>query len=390
MPSFVSVAPRGIWRRVHRWIAIATMALLVPMSLSGSLLLGHDALDATIHPERYATTRGETVLPAATYLANGAAALTGDAQPIALRFPAEHGRPVTVTARVGAPARIFTVYLDPPNARVLDIVDFRASLIGILHRFHENLTIPEYSGRQIVGWAGVGMLVLSLTGLWLWWPRGGTLLAGLRWRRSPTTTANLHHLLGFWISLPLAVVSASGIYLSFPQTARTAMSAVTAMRPQPPRGFGAVVRETALTPDRALEIARAAAPDMAVAAIFLPTRAGGANGASDAARLPSQSPSWRIDLRQPGSGEIATVMVDDRSGSARRLPDPLAGDRAAQWIRWIHEGSHAGPVWQLVVLLCGIFPSALVVTGLVVWLRGWARRRAGAQARYAPQFGAAE
>ena len=90
----------------------------------------------------------------------------------------------------GGPPRIINVYLDPPTARVLDVVDFRPSLIGWLHRFHENLTIPEYSGRAIVGWVGVGMLLLSLTGIWLWWPRNGAFLPGLRWRRAAHATTN--------------------------------------------------------------------------------------------------------------------------------------------------------------------------------------------------------
>ena len=62
------------------------------------------------------------------------------------------------------------------------------------------------------------MLILSLTGIWLWWPRNGGFLRGLRWRRvGRALSFNLHHLLGFWISIPLAVVSVTGIYLGFPQ-----------------------------------------------------------------------------------------------------------------------------------------------------------------------------
>jgi hypothetical protein len=97
------------------------------------------------------------------------------------------------------------VFLDPPTAAVLDVMEFRSSFFGFLHVFHENLTIPEYSGRQIVGWVGTGLLIMSLTGLWLWWPRGGGFLRGLRWTRSGRFTFNLHHLIGFWISIPLAV-----------------------------------------------------------------------------------------------------------------------------------------------------------------------------------------
>ena len=68
-------------------------------------------------------------------------------------------------------------------------------------------------------------------------------------------------------------------------------------------------------------------------------------------------------------------MVDDRSGNVERLPGPLAGDRAAQWIRWIHEGSHSGPIWQFAVFLTGIFPLVFAVTGVIMWWRGRRTRK---------------
>jgi uncharacterized iron-regulated membrane protein len=177
---------RAFWWTLHRWIGLALMLLLVPIAVSGALLVWHDPLDALLHPARYAVTGTQLVQPSA-YLASATAALAGSAQPVAVRFPADEGWPVIVMARgappvEGGPIRFVNVYLDPPTARALDVVDFRSSLIGWLHRFHENLTIPEYSGRAIVGWAGVGMLILSLTGIWLWWPRNGAFLPGLRWR----------------------------------------------------------------------------------------------------------------------------------------------------------------------------------------------------------------
>src|SRR4030095_16516118 len=109
------------------------------------------------------------------------------------------GWPVTVSMREsrgepGTRPRLLTVYLDPPSARVLDVVEFRSSFIGVLHRFHENLTIPEYEGRSIVGWAAVAMLTMALTGIYLWWPRNAPATRGLRWRRGPGAFSNLHHL----------------------------------------------------------------------------------------------------------------------------------------------------------------------------------------------------
>src|SRR5262245_23040299 len=384
---------RTVCWTLHRWIGIGLAVLLVPISVSGALLVWHDHLDALINPGRYAVSGAEVARPLSDYLANASAALADGSRPIGVRFPAEGGWPVLVMGRgapqgEGRPPRIINAYLDPPTARVLEVVDFRSSLFGWVHRFHENLTIPEYSGRAIVGWAGVGMLILSLTGLWLWWPRNGAFLLGLRWRRSgDATIGNLHYLFGFWIALPLALVSLTGIYLSFPQTARSAMSAIAPMNPQTNRSaFAAqLAPDTRLSADAALDAARSAKPGWRPSALFLatlpPEREPRAERAERGERAERASATWRVQLRHPESASVATVIVNDRDGTARSLPDPLAGDRAAQWIRFIHDGGRGGPVWQTVVFLTGVFPPIFAVTGIVMWLR---RRRSRAASVRSP------
>ena len=357
---------RRLWLNVHLWIALGLAALLVPISISGGLLVWHDEIDSLINPKRYAVSGSQASLRPSDYLAKAEATVANDPtkpRATALRYP-EPGWPVRVVMRAqpretGGRPRLVTAYLDPPTAKVLDVVDFRASLFGFLHVFHENLTIPEYSGRQIVGWVGVGMLILSLTGIWLWWPRGGNFLRGLRWRRSALFTFNLHHLLGFWISLPLAVVSATGIYLSFPQTAREAMSSIAPMTSQAQRGGfgGQIAQRTELTADQALAAALKAEPNGKPVTLFLPVQ------------QRERPLTWRTQISRPGSGDIVTVTTDDRSGQTSPAAAPLSGDRAAAWIRWIHEGSHSGPVWTIVVTLTGIFPTIFAVTGIIMWLR---------------------
>jgi uncharacterized iron-regulated membrane protein len=377
---------RRLWLNVHLWIALSLVALLVPISISGGLLVWHDEIDSVINPKRYAVTGPQVSLQPSEYLAKAEAAVADDPtkpRATALRYP-EPGWPVRVVMRAqpreaGTRPRLLNVYLDPPTGKTLDVVDFRASFFGFLHVFHENLTIPEYSGRQIVGWAGVGMLILSLTGIWLWWPRGGNFLNGLRWRRSSLFTFNLHNLLGFWISLPLAVVSATGIYLSFPQTAREAMSSIAPMTPQGPRGFGGqIAQRTALTADQALAAALAAEPNGKPVALFLPVQ------------QRERPLTWRVQISRAGSGDIVTVTTDDQSGQTSPAMMPLSGDRAAAWIRWIHEGSRGGPVWAIVVTLTGIFPTIFAVTGIIMWLRKRSDRKEMAGKRAKPRLRPAE
>jgi PepSY-associated TM region len=58
-------------------------------------------------------------------------------------------------------------------------------------------------------------------------------------------------------------------------------------------------------------------------------------------------------------------MINDRTGAAQVLPEPLAGDRATQWIRLLHEGRRGGIVRQWLVFLTGVFPPIFAVTGIV-------------------------
>jgi len=357
---------------------LSLAVLLVPISLSGALLVWHDEIDAWLNPGRYAVTDGPD-LPASQLMAGAATALGREFQPFVLRMPEEKGAPAAVNAREtrrgeqGGRPRVVTAYVDPASGRLLDTVESRTTFFGFLHRFHENLTISEYNGRDIVGWVGVAMLIMSLTGIYLWWPRNNAFLRGLRWRRGPATSFNLHHMLGFWISIPLAVVSLSGIYLGFPQQGRQLVSSIAPMTPPQRGGFGApVLRQMNLDIDKAVGVAAGAIPDARVASIFLPTQ---------------QNQTWRVQFRNKDG--LTTVMVDDKSATANKVV-PLGGDRVAQWIRWIHEGSHVGPVWQIAVFLCGIFPTVFAITGVMIWLRSRRADRSRIAVSAVPQVDPAE
>jgi uncharacterized iron-regulated membrane protein len=153
------------------------------------------------------------------------------------------------------------------------------------------------------------------------------------------------------------------------------------MNPQAGRALfaGQLARETQLSPDAALEAARTAKPAWRPSALFLATTPPARGERAERSERPAAT--WRVQLRHPQTRDVATVLVNDRNSTARSLPDPLAGDRAAQWIRFIHDGSRGGPVWQAVVFLTGVFPPIFAFTGIVMWLR---RRRSRAVAAKRP------
>ncbi len=340
-----------LWRDVHLWLGIGLFVLLVPVALSGAILVYHDDIGDMMNTPRGAVA-SSAELDIAAAVANATKAAGDNFQPTAIRFPEDTRVPVSVSVRGQAPRGerppFFTVLVDRNDAHVIKVTNFRASFFGFMHIFHENLTIPNY-GRSIVGWTGTAMLVLSLTGLYLWWPRHNQWARAFAWRRKPSTSSNLHHLTGFWICLPLAFISLTGIYLAWPQQGRALLSSVAEVTPQQ-RG------RTPVTPERsAAEIYAIVKtqPNAEVASISYPTK---------------QSNGWRVQMREAGRSEPLTLRVNDKTGAVSVI-EPLKGDRIGFWIRWLHEGSHAGEIWRFIVFLSGVMPAILGVTGILLWLR---------------------
>jgi uncharacterized iron-regulated membrane protein len=345
---------RALWLQIHKWIGLILAILIIPLSLSGSALVWHDALDETINPQRYQAEGAATLAPSA-YAAAARTALGQGERIATIRYP-EHGAgPLVVSATrpsAGRPQRS-SVWLDPGSGRVLDRASADAGLVRIVHNLHGSLLVPGW-GRTIVGWIGVAMFGSCLTGIWLWWPIGGGLRRGFRWKRQNSTNANLHHQLGIWILLPLAMLSFTGAWIVF---------APSGPRPQPAQPLA----ETRLTPDAALAAAQPLARGARLTAITWPT---------------DRSADWKLGFERVGE-----IGVNDASGAASAAPR-AGGPQRSLMRRW-HDGTGMGPVWQAIIFIGGIIPALLAVTGIVMWLRsrGWRAKLAakrGARPAAAP------
>lgn len=383
-------ALRRLWFQVHLWIGVALFLVLIPVSLSGSLLVWHDQLDRLAAPQRYAVT-GPVSRTLADYAAAARTVLKPD-EPIAqIRLPEHPGDPVVVSAPMsfaggeqpkGRPPQ-HMVWLDPATAAVLDEGSSAQGLTRFMHVLHGSLFIPQV-GRKVVGWLGWLMLASCLTGIWLWWPRNGQFLKGFQWRRSPLFTGNLHHQVGIWISIPLAVLSLTGAYISFPQTMRKAVTPFVGGaeqgreaagrekggegRGEGPGRKGGEGRPQGGPPQRPRPLATTSTtPDQAVAAAAALKPAGAGDLASVSwpnVRKAEWTVAWRM------GEESVEATVDDVTRAAAIKPKEV--DKAgafARLMRRIHDGVGLGVVWQTIIFLGGIAPAILGVTGVIMWLR---------------------
>jgi len=362
------LALRRAWFQVHKWIGLVLAILIIPISLTGAALVWDDALDRTINPQRYAVSGG-TLIDPDLYVRAARGVLGPEDRVTTLTLPGDADAPVIVAATgkaaKGPPVRT-SVYLDPPTARVLDKAVGNSGLIRTMHVIHGSLMVPGL-GRQIVGWIGVAMMLSCFTGLWLWWPTVGKWVRGLRWRRHNNLDTNLHHMMGFWIALPLFVLSLTGAWISFPQFFG-ALSGGTQRGPGPDRAALARARpleSPRLTLDTAIASAQAALPGD-VRQVTWPT---------------DLKAEWRVAL---AGNPQPSVTVDDATGKAK--PGRIQPEDTARLMRRIHDGTRMGVLWQAIIVLGGILPAILAITGVIMWwrARGWkAQLRARQAARAA-------
>ena len=338
--------------------------MFIPLSVTGAILVWHDALDRALYAERYAVSGPTASQPLESYAAAARQAFAGEATLTQIRLPQTPGDPVVAVGRIDGPVppggrpRTLNAWIDPSTGKVLATGEIAKTGTQVMHRLHGSLLIPDI-GRKVVGWLGWAMFVSSATGLWLWWPRHGGFLKALRWRRGASQLFNLHHMVGFWICLPLAVLSLTGVYISFPQTSHALVGA-----PPPPNRAAGPNRnapplpEPRLSAAEAVAIAQAQAAGAPLTSLSTPTR--------------GKDPAWRIEFK--GKPPAQVIDATGELKASRGAGGPGVQDPVSRWMRRIHDGADMGIAWRLIITLGGVAPAILGITGVIMWLRRRARR----------------
>jgi len=345
---------RKVLRLAHLWLGLILCLPLVLIGLTGTILTFERAFE--VHPTlAVGEAHGATEIVAAAAKAAPAGQVPSFFVP-----PAEPGAAATVRfsqPSKGGPARGAMISVDPVSLAVLDTAG-PGGFLRQVHMLHANLLIGTREGRSVVGWLGVVMLAMGISGLVIWWPRPG------RWRAAFAVARNargvrlhreLHGAVGIWGLLVFITVSFSGVWLAFPDT----MGAMVGVEAAPPPKVQHTEDATAIDIGQAIAVAQGGLPDAAVKSVSLPMR-------------PDQP--FRINMAHKGDADGApavTIFVDPWAARVIESRDPstlAAPLRFAAWQRALHTGMGLGPVWHVLVGLTGFLPLLFAVTGVSMWL----------------------
>jgi len=351
-----------------------------------------------------------------------------DLTPASVAIGAEVDDPVIVSA---GPQSSF--YLDAYTGRVLG--EGRTGVRQFLsdvrswHRWLAYEGESRVTAKLVTGWSNVAFLFIVLSGFYLWIPRRWTwkhlrpvvLFASARGR---ARDFNWHNVIGLWSVVPLAIVVASAVPISF-QWGNDLVYRAVGEEPPARRGGGpgearaggegrrgggpGERRRQAGGPERGRAGGNAAAGRADAAA-----REDAPEGGSSArppfagldallARATAKEPEWEtitarlpespraplafaIDRGDGGQPQLRSTLTLDRSGRAvsyDTFGDQSLGRRIRSIMRFAHTGEVLGLAGQTVAGLATAGSVVLVWTGIALALRrlrAWLARRRTRQA----------
>jgi uncharacterized iron-regulated membrane protein len=378
----------AVWRW-HFYAGLLCVPFVLWLAITGSIYLWRPQVEAWLD-RPYA----HVAAPRATRQSDAAivgAAIRAVPGSVLHRFQLPDTSSQAVQVLVGKARHETRVYVDPHSLAILSRQDEDSRPMKLVQRLHGELLIGNW-GSYLVELAASWAIVMILSGLFLWWPRGqgwaGLVYPRLYLRGRPFWR-DLHGVVGLWVSLFALAFLLSGLpwaksWGSYLKATRafTASAMVTQdwtvshqdelkQRAQFDAGTRAMLGEHAEHEGMTMAhpridyapldrvAATAATLHLAAPVLIAPPTGPGApwTAKSDAADRPR-----RADVELDGQGRV----LGHRDFANRPFLDRAVGTGVAA-----HEGQLFGLANQLLNLFVAIGLSLLAVSGVVMW---WRRR----------------
>ncbi len=357
---------RRAFFQVHLWMGVLLSLYIAVIGASGSVLVFEEEFTRLALPPLASSFEpGHVAGVPAALAAVAAAHPQAKASYLAAPTPA---MPFYRIRIVDSDRRQSLLTLDAKTVAILPVAS--RSWINWVHDLHLYLLLGP-SGMQVNGVGAVVLLVLTATGLVLWWPGVRTWARGLRvnfrhnWRR---INFDLHNAIGFWTLFIVVWWAISGVYFAWykpVQRAVNLLSPLQGIRPPvalPASGAGGTADLSVI-----LRAAQAEAPTGFLSEMGLPTQKGGLIHVDMDLRAPGDFSHRDILTFDPATGRMLSVW---HYGQNHTLGD---------WFIWGMHPLHFGTLWglpfKIIWALLGLSLPILSVTGLVMYWNRFLRKR---------------
>jgi uncharacterized iron-regulated membrane protein len=347
---------------LHLVTGLVAAIFLIILGVTGAIMVFEIPLDHALNAGLYRVTPQGSPLPLDEFAAKIEAA-RAPARITAIFFPSTDDVATRATLR-NRDGKTETVTANRYTGEIIGSLGTANGLMGKIHQFHTNLLLGK-PGKVITEWGAILLIVLSLTGIILWWPRKIWKLS--EWTPGRRANFDLHNVLGFWSSVFMLIFGVTGLVVHYDEETaqwigRLTHTPATLSVPQP--------KPMANTkPASAGQLYQAAVEAVPEARVIMMMGIGGRGAVRVSMHLPED---------YTGGGRT-TVMLDPNTAAvlvAQTSRNAPPGYRLAKfWNRQFHTGDVLGWPSRIVAFLASLSLPLLALTGPLIWWGKFKRRR---------------
>ena len=375
-----------LWRW-HFFAALIVIPFVLWQSMTGTLYLWSERWMDAAHPDLRFVLPGAQTLAASAQIAAALRSLdvSSDASSGAAPAPVSHAHHSAASSGIGVQSVLLSadpkrstavllqranklphpVFVDPYTGRVLGQLSTTAWLPGLTRALHGGWPLGDPGSWLLElgdGWA----ILMILTGLYLWWPRGRGFLAGLwpRWSNGGRVLVrDLHSCVAVWFSIVFLFFLISALPWTALWGEKILSSIEAATGQSSPAGFSPGGASVA-------QFSQALGP---IDAAVTTARARGVTGTLDVRLAPWPDAPLFITNAHVWPSQDRTLIADPASGVVR---GDFRNDDLPAVPRFVALGIHVhqADFGEANVWINTAFATSLVwltMTGVISW---WTRR----------------
>ena len=220
--------PKSTWKRVrklfndiHLWMGIAAGLILFVVCLTGTIYTFRTEIEQFIERDKFfveVPANGQRL--SSDELISIAKNEFPEQNVSSISIPANEKRAYTISIRKEGERRGTNYLINPYNGEILgDTSTSSSEFFMTMFRLHRWLMLDSSIGRPIVGWATIIFVLLTITGMVIWfpqkvkaWKQGLKIKWNGNWKRF---NHDLHNALGFYSAIFLLIMGLTGLQWSF-------------------------------------------------------------------------------------------------------------------------------------------------------------------------------
>jgi uncharacterized iron-regulated membrane protein len=382
------------FRTIHLYLALAAGFVIMLSCLTGAIMVFEEELDHIANHDRYFVEQGGKQLPLQQLLGT-AVMQVPKAKLSAIKVWANPERSVEIALSLpekkdadgkknmpkgdhqenrdkkdpkgpkgpkgGGKPGVF-VYLNPYSGQVLDVYKKQGSFFFTVEMLHRFLLGGQNSiGKTIVGFSTLSFLIITITGIVLWWPKNKKILMQRLKLKTNGSFKRLNHDLhivtGFYTSIFLIVIIMTGLVMAFTWVNQGIFSLTGSKmeNPEPP--------VSQYQPGKVKIL-----PENALKNVKLN------NVEYYTLRMPKDSAgTYTLSLLPEGmpDNKFETYFVDQYSGTVlgvSKFADKNLGQKIRSYVKPIHTGEVFGMPTKILNFILALLTFSFPITGVIMWL----------------------